>query len=107
MSCDCCGADQVETNTREGEERSGGGAVAKAAEELEEDVVGSRVSDVLVFPSSARSDDVGETKCCLFCMATLRFTNKNQKKRSCRSSYFEVRINFSVLVRSSFNFFGG
>jgi hypothetical protein len=65
------------------------------------------VSDVLVFPSSACGDDVGETKCCLFCMATLRFTNKNQKKRSSRSSYFEVRINFSVLVRSSFNFLAG
>ena len=54
MSCDCCGAGRVETNTREGKERSGGGAIAKAAEELEEDVVGSRVSDVLVFPSSVR-----------------------------------------------------
>ena len=98
MSCDCCGAGRVETNTREGKERSGGGAIAKAAEELEEDVVGSQVSDVLVFPSSARSDDVGETKCCLFCMATLRFTNKSHRIRSSRSSYFEVRINFSVLI---------
>ncbi len=94
-------------NTREGEERSGRGAVAKSAEELEEDVVGSRVSDLLVFPSSASGEDVGETKCCLFCMATLRFTNKSHRIRSSRSSYFEVHINFSVLVRSWFNFFGG
>ena len=107
MSCDCCGAGRVETNTREGEERSGGGAVAKAAEKLEEDVVGSCVSDVLVFPSSARGEDVGETKCCLFCLAKLRFTNKSHRIRSSRSSYFKVRINFLVLVRSSFNFFGG
>jgi hypothetical protein len=89
MSCDCCGAGPVETNTREGEKRSGGGAVAKTAEELEEDVVGSRVSDVLVFLSSARGED---------CMATLRFTNKSHRIRSSRSSYF---------VRSSFNFFDG
>ena len=34
-------------------ERSGKGAVAKAVEEQEDDVVGSRVSEVLVFPSSA------------------------------------------------------
>jgi hypothetical protein len=34
-------------------ECNGEGAVAKAAEEQEEDVVGSRVSEVLVFPSSA------------------------------------------------------
>jgi hypothetical protein len=47
--------------------------VIVAAEELEEDVVGSWVSDVLVFPSLARGEDVGETKCCLFCLATLRF----------------------------------
>lgn len=51
--------------------------------------------------------DVGETKCRLFCMATLRFTNKSHRIRSSRSSYFEVRINFSVLVRSSFNFLAG
>ena len=79
----------------------------KAAEEQEEDVVGSRVSDVLVFPSSARGEDVGEMKCCLCCLVTLRFANKSHRIRSSRSSYFEVRINFSVLVRSSFNFFGG
>ena len=51
--------------------------------------------------------DVGETKCPLFCLATLRFTNKSHRIRSSRSSYFEVRINFSVLVRSSFNFLAG
>jgi hypothetical protein len=50
--------------------------VAKAVEEQEDDVVGSRVSKVLVFPSSAYNEDVGETKCHLFCSATLRFTNK-------------------------------
>ena len=61
---------------------------------------------VLVFLSSARGEGVGETKCCLFCLATLRFTNKSHRIRSSTSSYFEVRINFSVLVRSSFNFFG-
>jgi hypothetical protein len=50
----------------------------KAAEEQEEDVVGSQVNEVLVFPSSACVEDVGETKCCcrLFCSETLRFTNK-------------------------------
>ena len=51
--------------------------------------------------------DVGETKCRLFCMGTLRFTNKSHRIRSSRSSYFEVRINFSVLMRSSFNFLAG
>ncbi len=51
--------------------------------------------------------DVGESKCRLFCLATLRFTNKSHRIRSSRSSYFEVRINFSVLVRSSFNFLAG
>ena len=57
-------------------ERSGKGAVAKAAEEQEEDVVGSRVNEVLVFLSSACGEDVGETECRLFCSETLRFTNK-------------------------------
>jgi hypothetical protein len=70
MSCDCCGAGRVEMNTCKGE-----GSVTKAAEEQEEDVVGSRVSEVSVFPSSACGDDVGETKCRLFWSETLRFIN--------------------------------
>ncbi len=53
--------------------------MAKAAEEQEDDVVGSQVSNVLMFPSSARGEDVGETKCCLFCLASLRFTNKSHR----------------------------
>jgi hypothetical protein len=76
-------------------EHSGGkGAVANAAEEQEEDVVESQVSETLVFPSSACGEDVGETKCHLFCSETLCFTNKQSiylykisTIRSSRSSY--------------------
>jgi hypothetical protein len=57
-------------------EPSGKGAVAKAAEEQEDNVVGSRVSMVLVFQSSACGEDVCETKGHLFCSETLCFTNK-------------------------------
>jgi hypothetical protein len=42
--------------------------------------------------------DVGETKCCLFCLATLRFTNKSHRIRSSRSSYFDPREYFHDII---------